>query len=274
MLRSTPDAGIGPAMQDQIAVQHLLQERFSALKRKNAKYSVRAFAKRVGLNSGALSSILSGKRNVSETLARRICEKLALDPQARMEILQLFPKKRRYDKPGNPVDTTYVQLSAAQYRVIAEWQHFGLLVLMRTQGFKNDIGWIARRLGMSPTKIEQAISRLVSIGLIEKREDGTLQRIPQKFRTTDDVVDASVQRSHEETLDLAKESLVRETIQERDFTHISLAIHPKSLSMAKELIRKFQDEFAKLVESDDATEVYRLSMQLFPLTQINQEKSL
>jgi hypothetical protein len=42
--------------------------------------------------------------------------------------------------------------------------------------------------------------------------------------------------------------------------------------MAKELIRKFQDEFAKLVETDNQTEVYRLSMQFFPLSNLESSK--
>jgi uncharacterized protein (TIGR02147 family) len=265
-------------MNEQVALQNKLNQRFAELKRKNASYSIRALAKRIGLNSGALSSILNGKRNVSPTLARRICENLGLDPQERMEILDLFPKKRAYSKPtqaANPDGSTsaYVQLSAAQFRVVAEWQHFGILVLMRTRGFKSEAEWIARRLGLTVPKTEKAISRLISVGLLEQTEDGCLKRATHKFRTSDDVVDLSVRRSHEENMDLAKEALHKNQVTERDFTHISLAIHPKNLSMAKELIRKFEDEFAKLVESEDATEVYRLSMQFFPLTTLNQESS-
>ena len=258
-------------MKEQIAIQKLLQDRFDEIRRKNAHFSIRAFSKKLGLNSGALSTILNGKRNVSATLARRICERLMLDPQERSELLGLFPAKRTYQKAGlktDEVDPTYLQLSAAQYRVVGEWQHFAILTLMRTATFKSDPNWIAARLGISPAKVEQALARLISIGILERAADGTLTRIPQKFRTTDDVVDMSVRRSHEETLDLAKESLQENSIHERDFTHISLAVDPNKMSMAKELIRKFQDEFAKLVESDTQTEVYRLSMQYFPLSKI------
>ena len=84
----------------------------------------------------------------------------------------------------------------------------------------------------------------------------------------------SVRRSHEETLELAKESLHRDSIHERDFTHITLAIDPKNLSMAKELIRKFQDEFASLVETGNTTEVFRLSMQFFPLSDLKNDEKI
>ncbi len=262
-------------MQEQLAIQNLLQARLGEMKRKNPSYSVRAFAKKVGLNSGALSAILNGKRNVSEILARRIAERLMLDPQERAELFSLFPEKRRYQKEGmktDSVDPTYLQLSAAQYRVVGEWQHFAILTLLEVQDFDSSAEWIAKRLNLSVTKTEQSIARMISIGMLERNEDGKLIKAPQKFRTTDDVVDTSIRRSHEETLELAKESLSRDSIDERDFTHISLAIDPKNMSMAKELIRKFQDEFATLVESGNQAEVYRLSMQFFPLSVL--EKNL
>jgi uncharacterized protein (TIGR02147 family) len=256
-------------MKEQAAVQHLLQSRYEALRQKNPQYSIRAFAKKVGLNSGAVSSIFNGKRNVSITLARRLAERLMLDPQERSELFALFPEKRRYKRDAtDSLDPNYLQLSVAQYRVVAESQHFALMTLMTTKNFKSDPTWIAKRLRISVPKTEQAIARLISIGILEKDAEGNLTRIPEKFRTTDDVADLSIRKSHEETLDLAKESLHRETVAQRDFTHTSIAIDPKNLSMAKELIRKFQDDFTQLVETGNKTEVYRLSMQFFPLTDL------
>ena len=275
LLRYAVGSRILRFMQEQLAIQNLLQTRLGEMKRKNPSYSVRAFAKKVGLNSGALSAILNGKRNVSEILARRIAERLMLDPQERAELFSLFPEKRLYQKEGmktDSVDPSYLQLSAAQYRVVGEWQHFAILTLLEVQDFDSSAEWIAKRLNLSVTKTEQSIARMISIGMLERNEEGKLIKAPQKFRTTDDVVDTSIRRSHEETLELAKESLSRDSIDERDFTHISLAIDPKNMSMAKELIRKFQDEFATLVESGNKAEVYRLSMQFFPLTVL--DKSL
>jgi hypothetical protein len=49
-------------------------------------------------------------------------------------------------------------------------------------------------------------------------------------------------------------------------TSVTMAIDPRKIGMAKEFIRKFQDEFCVLVEQGDQTEVYKLSMQFFPLT--------
>jgi uncharacterized protein (TIGR02147 family) len=87
------------------------------------------------------------------------------------------------------------------------------------------------------------------------------------------MADVTLKKHHEQSLDLAKESLFRDDVKKRDFTTVTMAIDPKKLSMAKERIRKFEDELSDLLESGHRTEVYRLSMQLFPLSKVeDQEK--
>ncbi len=49
----------------------LLLKKFEESKRKNARWSQRAFALKIGLSSGALSEILKGKRPLSAQLKKR-----------------------------------------------------------------------------------------------------------------------------------------------------------------------------------------------------------
>jgi uncharacterized protein (TIGR02147 family) len=101
--------------------------------------------------------------------------------------------------------------------------------------------------------------------------DGELTRSEKNYRTPDDVVDSSLKKGNAETLDLARESLYRDAIDERDFTAVTVAVNPKNLRTAKEMIRKFQDDLCDRLEDGTRTEVYRLSVQLFPLTKLKME---
>jgi uncharacterized protein (TIGR02147 family) len=107
--------------------------------------------------------------------------------------------------------------------------------------------------------------------MVELAKSGALKRTTPKFRTTDDVADISLRRAHEQSLELAKRSLEQDPVSERDHTWVMFAMDPKKLAIAKEKIRRFQDELADLVEAGDQTEVYRLSMHFFPLTHLNQK---
>lgn len=258
-------------MQEQVAVQNLLREKLAEIQRGNPDYSLRAYARKVGVHPGALTYIINGKRNVSRKLAERITRRLLLDPQQRSEILSLFPEKIRYRKQSDPratLEPRYLELSAAQFKIAAEWEHFAVMSLAKCEGFQSDSEWIAKRLGITSTRAKQVVERLLQLGLFQLDESGHINRTEKSYRTSDDVAEISLKRHHEQSLDLAKESLWQDDVKNRDFTTITMAIDPRKLSTAKERIRKFEDELSDLLETGHKAEVYRLSVQLFPLSKI------
>ena len=267
------------AMNEQIALQNTLRKRFEELRAKNPSYSIRAFARRVGVNSGALSAILSGKRNASVKIAERVAERLMLDPQERHELLSKFPKRRLPSRAreagvttGEVIDSQYLKLNAAQFKVIADWEHLAVLSLMETKDFESGVTWMANRLGVTETRMRTVIDNLLALNLVALNDVGKLIRTQERVRSPDDQGrDLSINRNHEQALEQARASLFRDSTEDRDLTSITMAIDVKKLSMAKELIRKFQDELSDLVETGDRTEVYRLSMQMIPVTNLRKQ---
>ena len=115
----------GATVNEQIAVQNILRERFTEIRRQNPRYSLRAYAKRVGVHVGALTHIINGKRNVSRRLAERISHGLLLDPHKRAELLTLFPKKKTPSGKGSSLsEPRYLELSGEQFKIASEWEHF------------------------------------------------------------------------------------------------------------------------------------------------------
>ncbi len=258
-------------MSEQIVVQTLLQKKLALLQQKNPHYSLRSFARKVGLNPGVLSLIINGKRNVSYKLTERITERLMLDPTERAEVLKHFPKPRI---SVSTETTEYRKLSAHQFKITAEWEHFAILSLLKCKDFKSENAWIANRLGITEARARDCVTRLLEVGMVELDDNGNLIRTSPKFCTTDDIADTSLKKSHEQTLDLAKESLYKDDVKVRDHTWMTMAIDPKKIDMAKVFIRKFQDEFCELVGAGTRTEVYRLSMHFFPLTKLNDKEEV
>lgn len=221
---------------------------------------------------GALSSIMNGKRNISRELAERIVRKLLIDPQKRTELLNMFPEKRVVKKDKQKEEPRYLEIEASQFKMIGEWEHYAVLSLMNCKDFNDDSAWIAQRLGISEPRALEVLRRLLDMQLIKRNSEDKLVRVHSSIRSSDDTVNLSIRKSHEVTLELAKESLNRDGVHERDFTGITMAINPKHISEAKERIRRFQDELSDLLESGNQTEVYRFSTQLIPLTKLNQSK--
>jgi uncharacterized protein (TIGR02147 family) len=266
-------------MNEQGAIQALLREKYLEGQSKNPRYSLRAFSRKAGVHFAALSAILNGKRNVSKKLAARIAERLALDPQQRAELLGLFPEPKSAVRKrvgeglstnGTPLGSRYLELNSRQFKIASEWEHFAVLSLLQCHDFQSSTEWISRRLGITEARAKQVIDRLLELELLQRDSTGRLTRSEQNFRTSDDVASLSLKKSHEQTLELARESLFRDSVEKRDFTAVTVAVNPKNLSTAKELIRKFQDELCDQLEAGRCTEVYRLSVQLFPLTVMNE----
>src|SRR5437868_10680542 len=66
----------------------IIQEELAQRCEKNPRYSMRAFAKALGVGSGALSEILSGKRVPSHKLARQLVSALGLTPSQEREFFR------------------------------------------------------------------------------------------------------------------------------------------------------------------------------------------
>src|SRR5690606_40827283 len=63
-----------------------------------------------------------------------IAERLYLDPQERAELLALCPRPktaRRGLPSGEMIEPNYLQLTAQQFRIAAEWEHFAILSLLQ-----------------------------------------------------------------------------------------------------------------------------------------------
>lgn len=250
-------------MTPQVHLQKVLREQFYLLKQSYPRYSLRSFAKKVSLSPGALSEIMSGNRNVSAKTADRIIARLSLSPEVKEEIAQKFQDK---NDATTEKSTTHFQLLSDQFRLICSWEHLSILALFHTIDFKSKAEWISMRLKLPLTRIERALDTLERLALINRHKKAWF-RTTKPIQTVDDVVaDEAIQISHLADLELAKESLGQHSIQQRDFTSLTLAINPKKIPEAKKAIRDFQMQMESLLEVHPQKEVYKLCIQLFPVT--------
>ena len=109
--------------------------------------------------------------------------------------------------------------------------------------------------------------------MIIEDKRGRWKRAAPRYRSVDDVANSALRKSHHQTLELARESLDQDSINTRDFTWVTFAMDKSKIKLAKTLIRKFQDDLLSLLKEDAAPdEVYRLGIQLFPITKIIGER--
>lgn len=258
-------------MNEQVKIQQLLQRKFLDLKTKNPSFSLRALAAKLEMQPAATNEILKGQRRVSRKIAEKIADKLMLDPSERTDLLKDFPlvlKRNTKDQKNRDKDLEVLKLNADQFELISDWIHFAILSLIRLKDFKSEISWMANRLGVTELDVRKSIIKLQSLNLIHIDEKGFMTRTPHPIRTTDDIKDLSLQRMHMNDMDMAKKKVQEIRVDQRDFTNYTFPANPKTLARAKEVIRKAQDDLEDLMNDEDAAEVYRVCMYLFPLTNL------
>src|SRR5277367_6337903 len=154
-----------------------LQSELSRRCERNPRYSVRAFARALDINDGALSQILSGKRVPAYRTAQRIIRSLGLTPEEEQNFLGSLAEKHRSRglQRLNPIFRELKSKPKQQqidlFRMAADWYHIAVMELVLTAEFQSDPAWVARELGISVIEAKMALERLVNHGCLTV-EDG------------------------------------------------------------------------------------------------------
>lgn len=236
----------------------LVRQKFEEAREKNPKISLRAFAGRLGLSAGALSDLFNGKRSVTQKSIEKISDRLELSPK---DLDSIF-------KVGIGLESSKL-LSQEDFELISDGIHFSILSLMKLKNFRSDPLWISQKLRKTKTDVLSAIGRLKNLGFLEVTEDEALCENDQNLHSTDEVPSVAVRKSHRQSLEEAAQSLSRDDVGLRDFTSLTIPLDIENLEKYKKIIRTFRENMALASEADEPNEVYKLSIQLFPISDKN-----
>lgn len=240
----------------------------------NPKYSLRAFARFLGLESSRLSKILRGERPVSPNLIEQLGKQLGLSPQE----LQGYVSAARAKKSGltkpltdSPERLRFLQLSQDTFEAIEDWHHYAILELMKVAAFKTEPKWLAQALGISVSEVRACIERLQRVGLLEIKPDGSWHDRSEGFSTHilgENESTIAHRRSQKKLLELAIDALEKTVIEKRDQSSMMMATSSSKIAEAKKRIRAFRQELCDFLEdSEEKDTVYQLAISVFPLTE-------
>lgn len=259
----------------------LLRSKLAERQALNSRYSMRAFARDLGLAPSRMSEILKGKQRLSAQKAKEISQALGLsDSEKEFFVLQVAAEASRSRKARREAQEALSRLVANQpvssltedqFHVISDWYHFAILELLQTKECQSTTRWIARRLGITEIQAQEALERLIRLGLV-KQERGRLLSTEVHLQTTYEVPSESIRRFSRQILELAQNAIVHQSVMERDIGTLTVAIHPDEIPSIKEFLRKKRRALnRKLYEKSRVqkpTEVYVLATQFFRLTQL------
>jgi transcriptional regulator with XRE-family HTH domain len=241
-------------------VVDILQTELTRRCQHNPRYSLRAFARLLGVSPANLSLVLNRKRPPSQKTVDRILNRIALDPLQK-ELMSQSTASVQPDLQDNIATETVEKM--------ATWLAYAMLSLIKTKDFKPDLRWIASRLGVSVFEVKSTAEALRTVGLLQVTKDGW-KRKTEGLRLKNPVSTAISQNFQRQLLAKAQQSMENDPMESRDLTSITMAMSPEKMKQAKEEIRKFRLKMAELFEEPGkSTEVYNLTVQFVPVTTKN-----
>lgn len=258
-----------------------IRDRFLEKRKANPQYSIAAYARDLGLSASFLSRLLAGDRPLTVKLAVQIASVFELSSATVDEwVLSVISASGKHSKIPRKLKETLTQKKSLKqnhpihfydmerFKAISQWYHFAILSLTFVEGFKSDATWISKRLGISRVEANDAIERLLELGLLERRE-GRLHQTETMLYVDQKKPDLAIRKYHQamcEKARLALEDASPEAFDQQYFSGISLAFDRQRMPEFKEKLKRVSQELMHSNVGDAYSDVYHLNIQLFPVT--------
>ncbi len=245
----------------------------------NKNFSLRAFARDIGLSPGGLSQIFSGKKRLSVDRADDISKRLKLNANEAEVFLTLVERgstssdSRRADLSEKISilrgDNAALNLTLDQFRLLSSWYGFAILELITVCDPTLSNKAIAKRLNISATEVELTLERLLRLELIEPgKGKQRFVRTRDNFLFSTEVPVEALQRYYKDVNILIEKAVMTQGKKERASGGQVIAFDPKQLEEVRKRINAFLDDLNAFAEKGkNRTEVYQAITHFFKLTE-------
>jgi uncharacterized protein (TIGR02147 family) len=263
------------------SVAEFLRDSYIEKRRTNSRFSIRAWAKQMGLKSPtSLHAVIHGKRKIPLTYHGSLVRTLRLSSEEAYFLLALVS----YEHAKNDLQKfTYLEkiqvlrkyknltmYELANFEALSEPLYTCIIEMSGLKNFENDRVWIQKnnRVTKDINQIKQALQNLVAQGYL-KLEEGILKKTHSHISNVPDLANMGSQNYHRRISFLAAEQIRAQPVEDREYNSFSLNVKKEDLFKMKaslrEYIKHFITEFEAAPGQGEAT--YQLNLQLFSLTE-------
>lgn len=266
-----------PQIYDYLDFHEFLRQRYIELHKENRFFSYRYIGGKIGLDSGSVSRVLNKDRKITAETAARLAKVFGLNNSEKdfFETLVFYRQSKSsaekeyfFEKILRQRNVRVKTLEGYQYKFYKNWYNLAIWSLLNFYPYDGEIKNLARMLtpAITPQQAEESLALLSAIGLIEKK-DGKWSVTEKLISSGEEIHAVFVNNVHLEMARLSLSFLELFKTDERDFSGLTLTLSPASFKRIKEKLKQYRKEMMEIARQDDAANcVYRLNLQLFPLT--------
>lgn len=262
--------------------REFLKDHFKQSRADNKGYSYRYFGTKAGFSSpNFLYLIIKGERNLTKEYLPKFANalKLTKKEQQYFENLVAFnqaksPESKRYylEQLHNFLNTkTGKTLNTQQLDFISKWHYSAIWEMVSLPQFEENPAWIRKHLRnkISISEINNAITKMLSMGFLTRDEKNRLVRTEKDLTTDEEVYHTAAYSFHQQMLSLAKEAIAETSGDNREVTGVTMAVSENQFKEIKRMVRDFKNNIVRYVSnsSDIPEKVYHVNLSLFPLSE-------
>lgn len=261
-------------MYEQSDFRAILNDQFDARRRRNPQYSLRAFARDLGIAPSSLSDVLNKRYGLSRATSAKIARALRFSVAEQDFFCDLVESEARRAPAQMKAATQRVEsrrkllgmkvLRADRLRLVGEWYlHAAVLEMLYLANFRWCFDWIGTRLGLRAQHVRGIVERLERAGFLKKKGD-EWSATEGDFVFGDDTPSETMRKLHEDLLENARDALTFQPADEREFLSLHVAIDTADIPWVKSEMMRFQREMAtKLNQNPAKNRLYIMGMQFF-----------
>lgn len=249
---------VNPNLNKRAAFSLLVREEFLRRCKNNPSYSLRSFARQLGVDPSLLSKVIRGQRQPSEDLVKCVGPLIGIKPQQISKLLK------------GSGDVSYLMVSDDIFSVISDWFHFAILELIKTKEFESDLSWIAQRLCIHKTEAQAAIERLERLDFVEIKKGKYCLKAQNNTWANNEMTSAARKNLQKQLAIKAAEAIDDIPFSLRESGSLTIATPKTLIPEIKKKIQAFRREIDEFIEAQDAPdEVYQLVVSFYPLTRVS-----
>lgn len=236
----------------------VLAEHFQRLKEENPKFSLRALAKRARISPSAMSQLLRKKHGWQLTTERaiEILSSLGIEERKKCRLAALM---------GHHLPVRRSTLRMTDCETLKDWTYLPILHsfdLSPTPSFEE----IAQKLCINTERVEAAVSDLVNHGYLKRDENGRIKRDDSQKESIETTLPQTPFDLKKTELELANKALSACERENQIFAALTFAGNKSQIEFLEREIMKLFDYAAAVVENTEPRdELFKLSVQLYPL---------
>ncbi|MGZ3771856.1 MAG: TIGR02147 family protein [Bdellovibrio sp.] len=263
--------------------QKYISHCYEARKKSNSAFSIRAWAKKIGLKSHTtLSGVINQEIKTPLSLHKPLSLELKLnsveafyflllinienttDQYSRLMLLEQLEVLKKYKK--------FKMTEFVDFSLLSD-PFWGMLVEMTAiKDFQNDPSWIKNksRIAKSNQEIQKIIEILLDQGVLKIKDDKLIKN-HDHITNIHDFANIGSQNYHKNCSLLAAQQVELQTVSEREFNGYALNIRKADLPKIKQMIRGFIKDLILEYEAkpNEGDSTYQLNVQLFDLLKDN-----